>query len=159
VWIDRKRSFIDQFDRATINGSILREMFGAVVTYPNRFTWYQDRELQEIVNGQFKTIPISDRLVASMEGHIHENVFDDDFEGFFSLPLGKYHIRMNEPVAIYSVMYYLSSLVRYRPDYLERISASPFSWVIESFVASTPTSFLRYMVNEILNQNIRLAAR
>jgi len=49
---------------------------------------------------------------------------------------------MNELVASYAVMYFLSSLVRYHPDYLDAIGESTDAWLIESFAKSAPLSLL-----------------
>jgi predicted transcriptional regulator len=53
---------------------------------------------------------------------------------------------MNELAASYAVMYFLSSMVRYHPDYMDRISESSDAWLVESFVKSAPLPILREMV-------------
>jgi hypothetical protein len=57
---------------------------------------------------------------------------------------------MNEVLAIYAVMFYLSSLVRYRPNYLESLLNHKPAWLIENFVNSTPETFLKMMVSKIV---------
>jgi len=61
---------------------------------------------------------------------------------------------MNEPVAIYAIMFYLGSLVRYHPEILEAMLAKRDAWMIESFIKSTPTTFLRYIRNLFDENNI-----
>jgi YaaC-like Protein len=50
---------------------------------------------------------------------------------------------MNEPMAIYLAMFFLGSLVRYRPDVLDELLGTASAWLLESFVASAPLLFLR----------------
>ena len=59
------------------------------------------------------------------------------------------NIPMNECVACYAVMYFLSSLVRYHPDYMDQIAESDDAWLIESFAKGVPLFLLRYLVSAI----------
>jgi hypothetical protein len=54
---------------------------------------------------------------------------------------------MNEMLAIYGCMFYLGSLVRYNPQYLESILWTKHSWMIERFIKSAPITFLRHFRN------------
>ena len=63
-------------------------------------------------------------------------------------------IPMNEEMATYSVLYFLSSLVRYHPEYMDSIAASTDAWLIESFVNSAPLTLLRTMAARIVGQSI-----
>jgi len=56
---------------------------------------------------------------------------------------------MNEIFAIYAVMFFLGSLVRYRPEILESMLATKDAWLIESFIRSAPIAFLRHARNLI----------
>lgn len=64
------------------------------------------------------------------------------------------NVPMNECVASYAVMYFLSSLVRYHPDYMDSIGESNDAWLIESFAKSTPLSLVRYFVSAILGYTL-----
>ena len=78
------------------------------------------------------------------------NVYDDEFDYLLSSPLRlNMQLPMIEPISIYSIMYYMGSLVRYHPNYIEKLLESRDGWIIERFVKSTPNTFLRYMVNII----------
>jgi hypothetical protein len=44
-------------------------------------------------------------------------------------------------------MYYLGSLVRYRPWVLEAMLETKAAWIIERFVKSSPVTFLRHFRN------------
>ena len=54
---------------------------------------------------------------------------------------------MKEMVAIYTIMFYFGSLVRYRPEVLEGMLLKKDAWMIESFLRSTPITFLRHARN------------
>lgn len=57
---------------------------------------------------------------------------------------------MNEVVASYAVMYFLSHVVRYYPDYMDGIDESSDAWLIESFAKSAPLSLLRHLVAAVM---------
>jgi hypothetical protein len=61
---------------------------------------------------------------------------------------------MNEFIATYGTMYFLSSLVRYHPDYMDRIGESSDAWLIESFAKSAPLALIRYFVAAILGYTL-----
>jgi hypothetical protein len=48
---------------------------------------------------------------------------------------------MNEEVAIYTVMFFMSEIVRYRPDYLDKILNSKAAWLLESVVVISSFKF------------------
>jgi hypothetical protein len=56
-------------------------------------------------------------------------------------------IYMNEMLSIYAVMFFLGSLVRYRPEILEGMLEKRDAWMIETFIRNTPTTFLAHMRN------------
>jgi hypothetical protein len=60
---------------------------------------------------------------------------------------------MSELVAIYLVMFYLGSLVRYAPDYLDDLLGAKNSYVLESFVNSAPHVALRALTARIAGEN------
>jgi hypothetical protein len=70
----------------------------------------------------------------------------------FASPIGP--VPMSELVAGYSVMYFLSSLVRYQPAYVDEIGESHDAWLIESFAKSASSQLLRSMTSEILGYSL-----
>lgn len=63
-------------------------------------------------------------------------------------------IPMNEFIAAYAIMYFLSSLVRYHPDYMDAIGESSDAWLIESFAKSAPLHLLRYLAASVLGYTL-----
>ncbi len=68
-------------------------------------------------------------------------------------------VLFSEPLAIYVLMFYLGSLVRYYPYYLEQLLESKYARIIECFLAGAPETFLRHMTNLILDHNYVLVNR
>lgn len=56
---------------------------------------------------------------------------------------------MSEFLAIYCLAFYLGSLVRYRPQYLESLLATKDAWIVERFLYQAPITFLRHFRNAI----------
>ena len=85
----------------------------------------------------------------------HEsNVYNGEQEILLNAPLRKnLQIPFNQLLSIYTTMFYLGSLVRYRPDYLEKLLDSKDAWIIERFTYSAPSTFLRSMTNLILQKD------
>ena len=49
-------------------------------------------------------------------------------------------------------MFFMGSLVRYRPDLLEELLGTSAAWLLESFVHAAPLLFLRTITSLILNR-------
>jgi len=91
---------------------------------------------------------LEDTLVAAVPNCVFEYLDGTTFHFCFGMPYatGTGSHPMSELAAAYAVMYFLSSLVRYHPDYMDRIAESTDAWLIESFVKSAPLLLLRQMV-------------
>jgi len=68
-------------------------------------------------------------------------------------------ICMNEILAIYVVMSFLGSLVRYRPEVLEHMLEKRDAWIIENFIRSVPTNFLAHARNFLDGQYLAYRLR
>ena len=80
--------------------------------------------------------------------------FDNLF--MINLPIGDISgnkIFMNECLAIFMLMFYISELVRYNPKIIQENISKPQGWLMERFVVNTHQSFLRYMVNLITGED------
>lgn len=100
-----------------------------------------------------RVIPMQ-RIIHDLSPYISTHYFDDNRDFDLVVPYtDTTHptpIPITEALAIYAIMFYLSSLVRYRPDYLEALLNTKPAWLIENFVTSTPETFLRIMVCKII---------
>lgn len=71
-----------------------------------------------------------------------------DFRIFMPLKRNM-QIDFNDILASYVIMYYLGSLVRYFPDYLESLLNSKHAWIIENFTKNVSSAFLLNISNLI----------
>ena len=106
--------------------------------------------------GAIRTGPLEETLCNALQNCVFEHLEGTDFQLSLGVPYqtAKGPIPMNELVASYGVMYFLSSAVRYHPDYIERIGESTDAWLIESFAKSAPLSLLRQMVAAALGYTL-----
>jgi hypothetical protein len=61
---------------------------------------------------------------------------------------------MSAELATYAMLYFLSSLVRYHPDYMDAIAQSSDAWLIESFVKSAPLDLMRSLTARVLGYSL-----
>lgn len=79
----------------------------------------------------------------------------DDYDFLLFMPLKKnYQIPFNDTLASYVIMFYLGSLVRYFPHYLESLLNSKHAWIIERFSKSIGVLFLRNINSLIMGKNL-----
>jgi hypothetical protein len=94
------------------------------------------------------------QVINAMSPYLSFHYYDDNKDFDLALPYQDAArpapLPINEAIAIFAVMFYLSSLVRYRPSYLEALLNKKPAWLIENFVKSTPQTFLRVMVSKII---------
>src|SRR5260370_18010838 len=100
---------------------------------------------------------LREKLINALTPYFSFHYFDDNKDFDLILPYqdttNPTPIPINEALSIYAVMFYLSSLVRYRPDYLESLLNYKPAWLIENFVNATPETFLRIMVCKIIEKD------
>lgn len=77
------------------------------------------------------------------------------------LPCGYLHYVMYErenvlpqAAVIYALMFYLGSIVRYRPYDFDKLITKKYRWVIDEFLQIAPKQFVILMVNEITQSEI-----
>lgn len=101
-------------------------------------------------------IPASIRAAAPylLQEHLPSN--EEEVGLYLPYESGGQKIPISDLVAAYGAMYFLSSLVRYNPDYMDRIRESNDAWLIESFVKSVPLHVLRALSTEILGYSLRI---
>ncbi len=102
------------------------------------------------------TLPMKDiaeEIVAALGDSLSINPFSGPWQFAINETMPG-RIAMQEVLAIYLVMFYLGSLVRYRPWILEAMLDKKEAWIVERFVKTTPLTFLRYMRNIIDGQNL-----
>jgi hypothetical protein len=112
------------------------------------FTFWETKNLYSMPTTES---PETD-LLHALGSHFSQNPFADSFLLRINARMqieASNQICMNEAIAIYALMFYFGSLVRYHPQILEEMLTRKEAQIIESFVKSTPITFLRYMRNAL----------
>ncbi len=117
---------------------------------PYNFSNTSDVDVPEIVENSYRA------MAAFYEGNPYNNPFE--FTLNYPYSIQRQH-PMREVLSIYLIMFFLGSLVRYHPYYLESLLLRREAWVLESFIKSVPATFLRYMRNSIHGTNFIYEAR
>ncbi len=56
---------------------------------------------------------------------------------------------LRQPASIYAVMFYLGSIVRYKPQRFSSLIGNKYHWLIEEFLQIAPKQFVALLINEI----------
>jgi len=154
---ETKRNIVQHFEEVRPNKAVVKEEFGIPASLQKNLNFFETIKLydtEEKEGGKVDANEISVDCYQALRQVFMSNPYEDDRDFYICLPLTTNpYIPFNEITAIYIVMYYLGSLIRYYPRYLEKILASADAWIIERFAAGTPTTFLRHVSNLILNQD------
>lgn len=157
-------NFFDEFEqvsRPNSVGSDFRELFNFKAQDWVSYDFYQSRVNKEIgfINDKVPTGVLIRKIHDCLGAWLSPNFYADEFSAYVNLPTDKTNNGlMNEEIAIYAVMFFMSEIVRYRPDYLDKILSSKASWLLESFVETCPLKFLRAMVFRILGKVVVLSS-
>jgi hypothetical protein len=107
------------------------------------------------------TIPVDqlcEMLYAALNNHIDPTYIGSELDVMLTCSYddGDASACVNELIAIYLGMFYLGSLVRYSPDYLDHLLGTKSAYVLESFVTSAPHSALRAFTSRINGEIVLL---
>jgi hypothetical protein len=140
----------------SIVGQDIREVFNFRASEWQHYVFYQfheDREATYENNMIPGIIDVIDKVKGCLGNKLSPNYYADNHSAFVNLPINrKKNYDMNEEISIYLVMFFMSEIVRYRPDYLDEILDSKAAWLLESFVESTPLKFLRAITSRIVGE-------
>jgi hypothetical protein len=149
-------NFLNTYQEVQINKDQLALVFGLSVPELYFFRFFQQITTTPIIgSGSFiDPVAYQQKIFNDLSPYISSHYFDDNKDFDLVLPYtdtaNPTQIPITEVLAIYAIMFYLSNLVRYRPDYLEALLNTKPAWLIENFVTSTPETFLRIMVSKII---------
>lgn len=123
------------------------------------FNYYQNKK---VIHAPDNLIPVEElisEIYEAFSSSISEKYYSHPYDFYLNLPYRQNNqIVVNEFIAIYIIMFFLSSLVRYYPAYLEEIFESKDAWLIESFVKACPLKFLRIITSKILGETYILSS-
>jgi hypothetical protein len=140
------------FDEVMLPPHILKNVFELKAEVSPHFRYFEG-----------KPVPVNsplDKMLAGISDYISPNPFNDDIPFLLNSPIRAPKLStMNEMHSIYIIMFFLGSLVRYRPDLLENMLSTKDAWILERFIKSAPLTFLRYARNLLDGRYLVYTAR
>lgn len=155
------QEFNIQFEQVEVPEHEAREFFKMDKLNLTNFTFFQGKKAIPWMGGNIPpTLECHDLMKKTLGKLLQTNYFDNDFDFYLSLPYKtNRQIQMDETIAIYLIMFYISNLVRYNPAYLEELLSKKEAWLIESFIKSCPNTFLRAMVSRVVGTDYVIGRR
>jgi len=148
-------AFNARFQQVTVQPNLARELFDLFVPASLTYTYFQSFP-GVAANTTFAAQ--TQYLLSALPGCVHPiYVYDDssDFVLAEHCPADDGSTwPMNEMCAAYLTMFFMGSLIRYRPDVLEELLGTSATWLLESFVNAAPLLFLRTITSVIFNRLI-----
>jgi hypothetical protein len=150
--------FYKYFEEVNLDQRVIHEVFDLVAAASRSFSFFQSITTYDwMPTSGLDTASFNrmrEEIQAAVKDFYDPPIFNDEHDFHLALPLHvNNQIPMNQATAIYSLMFYIGSLVRYRPDYLEKLLNSKDAWIIERFVRGAPITFLLTIGNLILGKN------
>jgi YaaC-like Protein len=144
--------FHSMFEEVKVEWQIGERLFGLMRSSLGGWRFFQSRKIYPFTD-EGKKLFFSD-FDAVLNKYFESSVYKEPIDFHLSLPIGSnFEYPWNEFLASYVVYFYLGSLVRYHPAYLESLLRTRESWKLESFTKSASQTILRqalaYIVNEI----------
>ena len=152
--------FLESFDEISLGKNECERIFGIMAHDQPTYRFFQSKKIYRVENERSELPALHEVARAAIKLLFMPNVFSDEEDFHFALPLAeKPSLKMDEFIAGYLIFFYLGSLVRYHPYYLERILRSKEAWIIQRFATSYATTILRHASIYLLGQNRVLSAR
>lgn len=153
--------FIKNFEKVDMPQLSCREIFDIDANHQSSFIFFQSSSVKRWISDDIPpALEVRDELLKAFGKCLQTNLFAKDFDFIISLPYKTNNqIGMDETLSIYLIMFYLSNLVRYNPQYLESLLSKKEAWLIDSFTRSCPVTFLRGIVSRIVNTDYIIERR
>lgn len=153
------QTFADAYEEVSGDGAkeFARTTLGLVAAEASAYRFLQRIAPVQVENPEaFSIEGLEQALRACTQGAVFPNADGTRHQLCLGLPeqTSQGLTPMTELVAGYALMYFMSSLVRYHPDYLDRIAESADAWLIESFAKSAPLTLLRHLIPEVLGYSL-----
>ena len=122
--------------------------------------WRSKRSFPSPPVGGIPANEIGNHVAEVLSDRTSDVVYDEEFTFQINRAFAKSNgPPMNEFLAIYILMFFFGSLVRYRPSVLEDMLEKEDAWMIESVMRSTPLAFLRHARNALSGDRAVYCAR
>jgi hypothetical protein len=154
-------NFGNYYEQVEPDRYAVREAFEIYTESLSNYSFFESKKTYAWEVGDLTPVGLMKKDCFTVLQNLYEtNVYNEKEEMFLNAPLRKnLQIPFCQMLAIYTAMFYLGSLVRYRPDYLEKLLDSKDAWIVERFTYSAPSTFLRSISNLILQKDYVYTAR
>lgn len=155
------KALYENFEKVDLPQFSGREYFELENFELSAFTFFQSKQtFNWLSDNILPALESRDLVMKTLGPLIQTNYYKSNFDYYVSLPyLPNMQIPIDETMAIYLIMFYLSNLVRYNPRYLEELLSKKESWLIDSFIRTCPLGYLRSMVSRITNTDYVIGKR
>ncbi len=152
-----KDIFNNLFNKVELPQNLSDTIFKISLNDHSRYSFLQTKEDFPIIPAQFISADFYDKFLPYVSFYPRKG------DAYFNLNLPVENnagesIVMNECIAIYMLMFYMSELVRYNPKIIQENLSKNQGWLMERFIVNTPQTFLRYMVNLITGEDFIFTA-
>ena len=152
-----KKKIEKSFDQVAFPQNLAREIFDMLGEEHAASYFFEGKKEYRFATNRAQLVP---QTINSFGNLISFNPSAHDFLFFLNVPIRTPQLApMQEPIAIYCAMFFLGSLVRYRPEILEAMLLTKNAWIIERFIKSAPLTFLRHIRNLFDGQYLAFTQR
>jgi len=153
VTADNFPALFSHFSEVTIRGEDARNIFGQNAEHRFAMRYFQSSDVQ-IESGEGITLAPHLEILAKLRTSTELCCFDHQLSPDFYLQAPLCTLPFNTLLSIFGSLYYLSSLVRYQPDYLEHLLAANEAWLIRRFIGSAPEALLHLVFSRIVGETV-----
>ncbi len=138
---------------------VLREMFDMNAWELANFTFLQSNKTLPWLSDNVPA-PTNTQVFGALKNLYQVNYFSGNFDFFTRLPYQPNNQKdMDESMATYIILFFLSNLVRYWPSVLESYLLARDTWLIEGFIRSCPHTLLRAFISRIVNEDVVITSK
>lgn len=144
--------FIENFEKIELKQHDFFDIFGLTAFEYKFFTFFQSiNPIPWPSTSITSALEVRGEIMKAFDSGIYSNFTGKEVDFQIALPYKtRNQIFMDEAISIYLVMFYLSNLVRYNPQYLEKIFSKKEAWLIDSFIRSCSITFIKKFISKIL---------
>jgi YaaC-like Protein len=136
------------FEEVDLTNITAKEIFNFYAEEKSQFRFFESKNIYPVQPNY--EIDIIKECHSAIKNIYVPATYSDSYDFSLSLPLSKKNqLAFNEFLGIYTGMFFLGSLIRYHPYYIEDLLASKDAWIIERFARSAPLSLLLNFSNHI----------
>jgi hypothetical protein len=153
-YISEMENFEKYFSEINITKNNAKDILGIGSDNFGLYKYFESKEAYKRSDKEYLK-KINNDCYSVLKDMSNWKIYDSENDFFINLPIDKSgKIKFNELFSVYLCMFFLGSLVRYNPDYVESLLASKDSWIIERFIRGSPITFLLHISNLIRQKTL-----